>query len=85
MFTGEIIGDPCFGDCKVQHVERWLSSLGRGRSDFGRTCFYSDSRNDLPLLEWVDEPVAVNPDAVLRAEALARGWRIVDLRSAPAG
>jgi HAD superfamily hydrolase (TIGR01490 family) len=84
-FTGEIEGDPCFGDCKIEHVERWLARLGRHRRDFSQVCFYSDSRNDLPLLNWADEAIAVNPDTVLRAEALARGWRILDLRSVPAG
>ena len=85
MFTGEIVGEPCFGAGKVGHVERWLEAIGRSRSDFGRTIFYSDSRNDLPLLNWVDEAIAVDPDDVLRAEAQARGWRILGLRSARAG
>jgi len=84
-FTGDVVGEPCFGPCKVDHVERWLKETGRSRSDFGKTIFYSDSRNDLPLLNWVDEAVAVDPDAVLREEALARGWRILQLRSEPAG
>lgn len=85
MFTGEVHGDPCFGACKIEHVERWLSAIGRRRDDFEHTCFYSDSRNDLPLLNWVDEAIAVNPDPILRAEARARGWRVMDLKSAPAG
>ena len=79
MFTGEVVGDPCFGPCKVEHVQRWLRATGRRREDFERTIFYSDSRNDLPLLEWADEAIAVGPDQVLRAEALARGWRILEL------
>lgn len=84
-FTGEVVGDPCFGAFKVGHVERWLQATGRRRDDFERTVFYSDSRNDLPLLMWVDEAIAVDPDSVLRAEAQARGWQILELRSAPAG
>ena len=84
-FTGEVGGEPCFGPCKIDHVERWLKATGRSRSDFGKTIFYSDSRNDLPLLGWVDEAIAVDPDAVLREEALARGWRILQLRREPAG
>lgn len=84
-FTGDVVGDPCFGPCKVEHVQRWLQASGRRREDFGRTIFYSDSRNDLPLLNWADEAVAVDPDEVLRAEALARGWRILALRTASAG
>jgi HAD superfamily hydrolase (TIGR01490 family) len=84
MFTGEVRGDPCFGPCKVEHVQRWLQATGRRREDFERTIFYSDSRNDLPLLEWADEAVAVDPDEVLRAEAGTRGWRILALRTAAA-
>jgi HAD superfamily hydrolase (TIGR01490 family) len=84
-FTGEVVGEPCFGVRKIGHVERWLQATGRSRGDFGRTIFYSDSRNDLPLLSWVDTPVAVDPDDALRAEAQARGWRILSLRSGPAG
>ena len=83
MFTGEVVGDPCFGPCKVEHVERWLAATGRGRGDFDRTIFYSDSRNDLPLLEWADEAIAVDPDPMLRAEALARGWQIIEFKEAP--
>jgi len=85
MFTGDVEGDPCFGPFKVGHVQRWLHATGRRREDFERTVFYSDSRNDLPLLEWADEAIAVDPDEVLRAEALKRGWRILELRSASAG
>ena len=83
-FTGEVEGDPCFGPCKVEHVQRWLKATGRRREDFERTIFYSDSRNELPLLEWVDEAIAVDPDEVLRAEARQRGWRILELRTASA-
>ena len=78
-FTGEVQGDPCFGPRKVTNVQRWLEAGGRRREEFERTIFYSDSRNDLPLLEWADEAVAVDPDEVLRAEALKRGWRILAL------
>lgn len=85
MFTGEVVGEPCFGACKVGHVERWLKAIGRSRGDFERTFFYSDSANDLPLLAWADEAIAVDPDPRLRAEALARGWRILDLKGAPVG
>lgn len=77
-FTGEVRGDPCFGAFKVDHVECWLQSLGYGRGTFDRTYFYSDSWNDLPLLRWVDEAIAVNPDPKLRAEAQVQGWRILD-------
>jgi HAD superfamily phosphoserine phosphatase-like hydrolase len=81
MFTGDVSGEPCFGPAKVEHVQRWLQATGRRREDFERTIFYSDSRNDLPLLEWADEAIAVDPDQVLRAEAMTRGWRILELRA----
>ena len=79
-FTGGILGDPCFGAAKVDHVSRWLRTIGRSRGDFGRIIFYSDSWNDLPLLQWADEAIAVNPDPKLQAEATARGWQILQTR-----
>jgi phosphoserine phosphatase len=62
----------------VTRVEQWLAAGGRGWTDVDTT-FYSDSLNDLPLLEQVDHPVATNPDDRLRALAQQRGWRILDL------
>ncbi|MCX7200755.1 MAG: haloacid dehalogenase-like hydrolase [Burkholderiales bacterium] len=53
--------------------------IGRTWSDFERSWFYSDSRNDLPLLEQVTHPVATNPDAVLKATAIERGWPVLNL------
>ena len=76
--TGEIRGVPSARDGKVTRVEQWLAARGRGWNDVEAT-FYSDSINDLPLLEKVDHPVATNPDARLRAVAEARGWRILEL------
>ncbi|MBS1269098.1 MAG: Phosphoserine phosphatase SerB1 [Gammaproteobacteria bacterium] len=72
-FTGKIIGEPCFREGKVAKFNDWLARSGcepRG------SWFYTDSWNDLPLLECVDHPVAVNPDAVLECEALRRNWPI---------
>ena len=63
---------------KVTRVEAWLLARGLGWADVHST-FYSDSINDLPLLERVTQPVATNPDDRLRAIAQARGWRILDL------
>lgn len=77
-FTGEIRGVPSARGGKVTRVEQWLAAGGRGWDDVEST-FYSDSINDLPLLEKVDHPVATNPDELLRALAQQRGWRILDL------
>jgi HAD superfamily hydrolase (TIGR01490 family) len=79
--TGEIDGLPCFREHKLTRVNAWLASLGAlpARIDaFARSFFYSDSINDLPLLEAVTDPVTVRPDARLRAHAQAAGWPIVD-------
>ena len=76
--TGEIRGVPSARAGKVTRVEQWLAAGGRGWTDVDTT-FYSDSLNDLPLLEQVDHPVATNPDDRLRALAQQRGWRILDL------
>ena len=76
--TGAIAGIPSAREGKVLRFEQWLRARALERSDVAVT-FYSDSVNDLPLLERVDEPVATNPDARLRAIARARGWRILDL------
>ena len=76
--TGEIKGTPSFREGKVVRVEHWLADRGLGWDDV-ETTFYSDSMNDLPLLEKATHPVATNPDARLRALATERGWRILDL------
>jgi HAD superfamily hydrolase (TIGR01490 family) len=77
-FTGEIDGTPSFREGKVVRVEQWLKARGLTWRDVDST-FYSDSSNDLPLLEKVNRPVATNPDERLRAVAIERGWRILDL------
>jgi phosphoserine phosphatase len=77
-FTGEIRGIPSMREGKVQRMEQWLAARGLSW-DAVHSTFYSDSMNDLPLLERVDVPVATNPDARLRAIAAQRGWRILDL------
>ena len=77
-FSGEIDGTPSFREGKVKRVEEWLATRGLGWEQVEST-FYSDSMNDLPLLEKVTHPVATNPEDRLRAIALARGWRILEL------
>jgi HAD superfamily hydrolase (TIGR01490 family) len=79
-FTGRVAGTPCFREGKVARVEGWLAGLGHSLAGFGRSSFYSDSHNDLALLERVTHPVAVDPDPKLAAVARARGWAAVSLR-----
>ncbi len=74
-FTGGVRGEPCYREGKVARVGDWLESLGASWDAFASSTFYSDSRNDLALLEHVTDPVATNPDDTLRAHAAARGWR----------
>ena len=76
--TGAIAGTPSMREGKVVRVNKWLEERGLDWLDV-ETTFYSDSTNDLPLLEKVDHPVATNPGATLRGIALERGWRILDL------
>jgi HAD superfamily hydrolase (TIGR01490 family) len=76
--TGEILGTPSFIAGKVARVEAWLSAHQKSWQDVHIT-FYSDSLNDLPLLEKAQTPVATNPDARLRQLATDRGWRILEL------
>jgi HAD superfamily hydrolase (TIGR01490 family) len=79
-FTGRVSGIPCFREGKIARVEAWLAGEGRRLQDYAQSSFYSDSRNDLPLLERVTRPVAVDPDATLAAEAGRRGWPVISLR-----
>ncbi|MEO6971808.1 MAG: HAD family hydrolase [Rhodoferax sp.] len=77
-FNGEIHGVPSLRGGKVTRIEQWLATRQLGWADVDST-FYSDSINDLPLLEKVRHPIATNPDDRLRALASARSWRILDL------
>ncbi len=77
--TGEIDGVPSFREGKIIRVEQWLASQGRRLEDFQRVSFYSDSPNDLPLLERVNDPVATNPSPALEAVAVDKGWRLLRL------
>lgn len=77
-YTGEIEGTPTMREGKVLRMEQWLASQQLAWSDVDST-FYSDSMNDVPLLQKVNHPVATNPDPRLRALAQERGWRILDL------
>jgi HAD superfamily hydrolase (TIGR01490 family) len=79
-FTGRVAGTPCFREGKLRRVDEWLAGLGRRFADFADSGFYSDSHNDLPLLERVRHPVAVDPDPQLAAVAAQRGWPVISLR-----
>lgn len=79
-FTGRVAGTPCFREGKVHRLEEWLSAQRHSLGGFAESAFYSDSHNDLPLLERVTRPVAVDPDEQLRDEARRRGWEVISLR-----
>lgn len=83
-YTGRVAGTPCFREGKIRRVANWLEGLGLALPQFGQSTFYSDSHNDLPLLERVTRPVAVDPDPQLEAEAKRRGWPVISLRQDPA-
>lgn len=78
-YTGEVAGEPSFQHGKVIRLRQWLREQALDLHD---SSFYSDSHNDIPLLEQVDHPVAVDPDTALQAHARAHGWRIISLRQA---
>ena len=76
-FTGRVAGLPCFREGKVAKLEEWLKQHGLVADE---TWFYSDSHNDLPLLEQVTHPTAVNPDEVLARVAKEKNWPTMRLR-----
>lgn len=78
-YTGDISGVPCFQEGKVIRLRQWLE-LQNERYSFDSSTFYSDSINDLPLLEAVHSAVAVDPDDRLAAVADRKGWKIISLR-----
>jgi len=77
-YTGKVAGTPCFQGGKVERLNDWLKETGQVLDG---AYFYSDSHNDLPLLEMVDNPVAVDPDDTLKATAEDKGWPIISLRN----
>ena len=78
-YTGQVMGLPSFREGKIIRAESWLKDLGKTWTSFPRSYFYSDSINDLPLLEKVTHPIATNPDPNLRAIAKTRSWTTLDL------
>jgi HAD superfamily hydrolase (TIGR01490 family) len=79
VFTGKGRGTPTFREGKIKRVNEWLAAQGTRLGDY-ESWFYSDSLNDIPLLELVTHPVAVDPDDTLRAKAAERGWQVISLR-----
>ncbi|MBA4177769.1 MAG: HAD-IB family hydrolase [Leptothrix sp. (in: Bacteria)] len=77
--TGRIAGVPSFREGKVLRVQQWLAARGLAMHDFESSTFYSDSTNDLPLLEHVSAPVATNPGPALARIAQERGWPVLKL------
>ena len=76
-YTGKVAGVPAFRGGKVTRLEAWLTDNGANLAD---SWFYSDSHNDLPLLEMVSHPVAVDPDDTLRQHAEMKSWPVISLR-----
>ncbi len=79
-YTGRVAGTPSFREGKIVRLHAWLGSLGKTLDDFDQSWFYSDSLNDLPLLNLVTHPVAVDPDATLHEHAIQCGWPVISLR-----
>lgn len=77
QITGKLIGTPCFQGGKITHLNQWLKTQHLSLKD---SWFYSDSLNDLPLLELVDNPVVVDGDDKLQAIAQQRHWPCISLR-----
>lgn len=85
-FTGALMGPACFREGKIWHVERYLRQLGKNLHMVRRDAlFYSDSHNDIPLMQWVSSPVAVDPDNILLAHATQNNWPVISLRAPPTG
>ncbi|MCQ9329026.1 HAD family hydrolase [Pelistega suis] len=78
-YTGKFVGTASYKEGKITRVQEWLATLGLSLNDFEKSYFYSDSINDLPLLEKVTHPVATNPQDSLRKIAQEKGWAILDL------
>jgi HAD superfamily hydrolase (TIGR01490 family) len=76
-YTGRVSGTPCYREGKVVRLNEWMRSNDK---DLKGSWCYSDSHNDLPLLQESEHPVAVDPDPILRSEATARGWPVISLR-----
>lgn len=79
-FTGKVAGIPSFREGKITRLNNWLAAKNKQLADFDESWFYSDSLNDLPLLELVSHPVAVDADPTLQAHAHKLAWPSISLR-----
>ena len=79
-FTGKVSGLPSFQEGKIIRLNSWLEKRGLIFEELEKTFFYSDSMNDIPLLEKVSNPVAANPDEILEKKATKENWPIIYLR-----
>ena len=77
-YTGKLIDRPNFQAGKIYHLDKWLNKQQASGITFEKTYAYSDSKNDIPLLEWADVAVCVSPDDALHAHALAHRWAVED-------
>ena len=77
-YTGKLTDQPNFQEGKIYHLNKWIDKQQAAGISFDKTYAYSDSKNDLPLLEWADVPVCVSPDDVLHAHALSHRWAVED-------
>ncbi len=79
-FTGGVVGVPSFREGKITRLTQWLVQRKQTLADFSTSYFYSDSLNDIPLLQMVSHPVAVDPDEKLQQFAAQHGWPVMSLR-----
>ncbi|MEY3785701.1 MAG: hypothetical protein RIQ58_934 [Pseudomonadota bacterium] len=79
-FTGKVSGLPSFKEGKVTRLEAWLKNKNLSLVDFKKSYFYSDSHNDLPLMQKVTHPIAVDADDILTEYAKSKGWPLISLR-----
>jgi HAD superfamily hydrolase (TIGR01490 family) len=77
QYTGKVAGTPCYQEGKIVRLQEWLAETGEPDDDMW---FYSDSRNDIPLLNYVRHPIAVDPDDILRQVATEKAWGIISFR-----
>ena len=77
VYTGKVHGIPCFQQGKIQRLKEWQNMQ---TSPIAEMWFYSDSHNDIPLLEHVNHPIAVDPDPLLKAHAVNKTWKIISLK-----
>ena len=82
-YTGRSCGVPCYREGKVQRLQEWLASASQHgfSGSLENAWFYSDSINDLALMQQIDNPVAVDPDPELRRHAQQQGWPVISLRN----